>query len=138
MLKHILHKDNHVLLENQHVLISRKEANRKRSHINRMRNTSRGLIIVTLTLHYLNPSHRTVKQVEHRIRWAYYQHKNINLTLNEQFESSCLYRASTWSVTTLTNSRTHYTKFMDAKITLKIHIKSHTYLLHGAESFLRS
>ena len=28
-------------------------------------------------------------------------------------------------VTTLTNSCTHYTKFMDAKITLKIHIKSH-------------
>ena len=40
--------------------------------------------------------------------------------------SSCLYtyRASTCSVTTLTNSCTHYTKFMDAKITLKIHIKS--------------
>jgi len=28
-------------------------------------------------------------------------------------------------VTTLTNSCTHCTKFMDAKITLKIHIKSH-------------
>ena len=39
--------------------------------------------------------------------------------------SSCLYRASTWSVTTLTNSRTHYAKFMHVKITLKIHIKSH-------------
>ena len=28
-------------------------------------------------------------------------------------------------VTTLTNSSTHYTKFMDDKITLKIHIKTH-------------
>jgi len=47
------------------------------------------------------------------------------LLRNKYSCSSCLYRASTLWVTTLTNSCTHYTKFMDAKITLKIHIKSH-------------
>jgi len=36
-----------------------------------------------------------------------------------------LHVSETLLVTTLTNSCTHYTKFMDAKITLKIHIKSH-------------
>jgi hypothetical protein len=52
-----------------------------------MQNTSKWFTITTVTLHYLNPSQRTVEQVEHRIWSAHNQYKNITHTLNEQFEA---------------------------------------------------
>jgi hypothetical protein len=52
-----------------------------------MQNTSKWLIITVVTLHYLNPSHRTVEQVEHRVWSAHNQHKNTTHTLNEQSEA---------------------------------------------------